>query len=323
MRTEVVDVNSAVGKLLCTPIFQASGKKLLAKGHQINEEDIRLLGLEGHERVPVAILDDNEIPEDQASSQIAAEAACGAMEIRLAAGGRANLFATENCSFLVDEELLRHVNQSGDVTIATAPNFCFALAGQRVATVKTAPFAVERRNFEATLSLLTDKGPIIQGRPIGTPTVAVLYTDLRSGARGRQLFEGIMKTRLERFRTTAIYALSCVEEEETVARALEHLLRTHPTIVLVASTTAPAGPSDVVGRAMERVGCRIENFLAPVEPGNLLLLAYAEEIPVVSAPGCFRSPRANVVDLILPPLLARYRLSAGEISSLGHGGLLQ
>ena len=211
MRTEVVDVSSAVGKLLCTPIFQASGKKLLAKGHQINEEDIRLLGLEGHERVPVAILDDNEIPEDQASSQIAAEAACGAMEIRLAAGGRANLFATENCSFLVDEDLLRHVNRSGNVTIATAPNFCFALAGQRVATVKTAPFAVERRNFEATLSLLTDKGPIIQGRPIGTPTVAVLYTDLRSGARGRQLFEGIMKTRLERFHTTASYALSCVE----------------------------------------------------------------------------------------------------------------
>ena len=111
MRTKVVDVSSAVGKLLCTPIFQASGKKLLAKGHQINEEDIRLLGSEGHDRVPVAILDDNEIPEDQASSQIAAEAACGAMEIRLAAGGRANLFATENCSLLVDEELL-------DVSIA-------------------------------------------------------------------------------------------------------------------------------------------------------------------------------------------------------------
>ena len=84
--------------------------------------------------------------------------------------------------------------------------------------------------------------------------MAVLYTDLRSGARGRQLFEGIMKTRLERFRTTASYALSCVEEEETVARALEHLLRTQPTIVLVASTTAPAGPSDVVGRAMEAGG---------------------------------------------------------------------
>ena len=62
---------------------------------------------------------------------------------------------------------------------------------------------------------------------------------------------------------------------------------------------------------------------APVEPGNLLLLCYAGEIPVVAAPGCFRSPRANVVDLVLPPLLARYPLTAAEISTLGHGGLLQ
>jgi molybdenum cofactor cytidylyltransferase len=107
-----------------------------------------------------------------------------------------------------------------------------------------------------------------------------------------------------------------------VARALDHLLRARPTVVLIASTTAPAGPGDVVGCAMKRVGCRIERFLAPVEPGNLLLLSYAGETPVVAAPGCFRSPKANVVDMILPALLARYPLSAAEISCLGHGGLL-
>jgi molybdenum cofactor cytidylyltransferase len=43
----------------------------------------------------------------------------------------------------------------------------------------------------------------------------------------------------------------------------------------------------------------------------------------VAAPGCFRSPKANVVDLVLPPLLARHRLSIDEISTFGHGGLLQ
>jgi molybdenum cofactor cytidylyltransferase len=107
-----------------------------------------------------------------------------------------------------------------------------------------------------------------------------------------------------------------------VARALEHLLRHQPTVVLIASTTAPAGPSDAVGKAIERIGCKLERFLAPVEPGNLLLLAYAGEIPVVAAPGCFRSPKPNVVDLLLPPLLARYRVSAAEVARLGHGGLL-
>lgn len=92
--------------------------------------------------------------------------------------------------------------------------------------------------------------------------------------------------------------------------------------LLIASTTAPAGPEDVIGRAMARVRCHIEKFLAPVEPGNLLLLGYKDDVPVVSAPGCFRSARNNVVDLVLPPMLSRYRLSGWELASLGHGGLL-
>ena len=93
-------------------------------------------------------------------------------------------------------------------------------------------------------------------------------------------------------------------------------------MILVASTTAPAGPEDVIGRGMAHIGGHMERFLAPVEPGNLLLLAYKDDIPIVSAPGCFRSAKSNVVDLMLPPLLARYRVSGWEVGCLGHGGLL-
>jgi molybdenum cofactor cytidylyltransferase len=83
--------------------------------------------------------------------------------------------------------------------------------------------------------------------------------------------------------------LNAVEDEAAVSRALFQMLRSKPSGILIASTTAPAGPDDVIGRAMARVECHIEKFLAPVEPGNLLLLAYKEDVPIVSAPGCFRS----------------------------------
>jgi molybdenum cofactor cytidylyltransferase len=99
-------------------------------------------------------------------------------------------------------------------------------------------------------------------------------------------------------------------------------LRAKPNVILVASTTAPAGPEDIVGRAMSSCGCHLERFLAPVEPGNLFLLGYKEETPIISAPGCFRSAKPNVVDLVLPPMLARYRVSGWEVAGLGHGGLL-
>jgi molybdenum cofactor cytidylyltransferase len=322
MKALTVGVRESTGRILCCTVFRPGGKKLLAKGHVLSDEDIRLLETEGMQTVWVTELEDGEVGEDDAVLAVSQELGCGALEIRLAAGGRANLFTTEPSCMLVDDDLLRQINCTSSVAIATSANFAFAAAGQRVATVKSTPFAVAKSQLEAVTSILKERGPILQARPIRSPAVAILYTDPLSGDRARQLFEVIMRQRLERLGVTPAFVLSALEEEGAVARSMEHLLRARPTAILVASTTAPAGPEDVIGRAMLRIDCHIERFLAPVEPGNLLLLGYKDEVPVVSAPGCFRSAKSNVVDLVLPPILARYRVSGWEIACLGCGGLL-
>ena len=322
MKAQTVDVKDSTGRILCCTIFRPGGKKLLAKGHVLSEEDVRLLETEGMGQVWVTELEEGEVGEDQAVMAVATEMGCGSLEIRLAAGGRANLLATEDCCVLVDDELLRQINCTSTIVIATFANFGFAKAGQRIATVKSAPFAVAQSQLEAVLMILRERGPILQARPVRNPSVGVLYADPMNGDRARQLFENIMRQRLERFGVASNYVLAAVEEESSVARALQHLLRAKPTLILVASTTAPAGPEDVVGRAIAHIGCHLERFLAPVEPGNLLLLAYKDDVPIVSAPGCFRSAKPNVVDLVLPPMLARYRVSGWEVACLGHGGLL-
>ena len=322
MKAQTVNVKESTGRVLSCTIFRPGGKKLLAKGHVISEEDVKLLEVEGMNEIWVTQLEEGEVGEDDAVMSVASEMGCGSVEIRLAAGGRANLMATEPTCVLVDDELLKQINCTASIAIATMPNFSYSLLGQRIATVKSTPFAVAKDQLEAVNSILKERGPILQARPIRNPTVAVLYTDPVNGDRARQLFEGVMRQRLERLGAGVSFALAAVEEETAVARGLQHLLRAKPTVILVASTTAPAGPSDVIGRSMARAGCTLERFLAPVEPGNLLLLGYKDEIPIVSAPGCFRSAKPNVVDLILPPMLARYRVSGWEIACLGHGGLL-
>ncbi len=322
MKAQTISVKASTGRILCSTIFRPGGRKLLAKGHMLSEEDIRLLETEGLNEVWVTELEDGEIGEDDAVCQAAGEIGCGCLEIRLAAGGRANLFATEDCCLLVDDELLRQINCVASVVIATGVNFSMARAGQRIATVKSAPFAVPRPQLETVINMLRERGPILQARPIRNPSVAVLYTDPIHSDRARQLFESIMRQRLEHFHTAPAFALACLEEEAAVARSLEHLVRARPTVILVASTTSPAGPEDAIGRAMTHIGCHIERFLAPVEPGNLFLLGYKDDIPILSSPGCYRSAKPNVIDLVLPPLLARYRVSGWEVACLGHGGLL-
>lgn len=322
MRAQTVDVKASTGRILCCTVFRPGGKKLLAKGHVISDEDVRILESEGMETIWVTELEDGEVGEDDAVCAVASEMGCGSFEIRLAAGGRANLMATENCCVLVDDELLKQINCTASVVIATSLNYGYAMAGQRIATVKSAPFAVAKDQLDAVIGILKERGPILQARPIRNPNIGVLYSDPLSGERARQLFENIMRQRLERFGANANFVLACTEDENSVARSLQHLLRSRPCAILVASSTAPAGPEDVVGQAMLKVGAQVERFLAPVEPGNLMLMAYKDDVPVVSAPGCFRSAKPNVVDLILPPLLARYRLASWEIGALGHGGLL-
>ena len=238
LRRQVVDVSSAAGMLLSDPVFHPTGKKLLAKGHLLNAEDIQLLTREGYLQIPVNVLEDGDVPEEEAAVQLALQSACGSLEIRIGAGGRANLVATESCCVLVDEERLRQLNCSGIVTAATLPNLSFAFAEQRIATIKSAPFGVPRPEFERERARLEEAGPLVHARPVGEPAVGVLYSDPFDAERARRLFEGIMRTRLERFGVHAAFVLAALEEEEVLARSLQHLLRARRTMRATRKTSS-------------------------------------------------------------------------------------
>src|SRR5213075_1265919 len=156
MKAQTVDVKASTGRVLCCTVFRSGGKKLLAKGHVISDEDVRILESEGMENIWVTELEEGEVGEDDAVAAVAGEMGCGSFEIRLAAGGRANLVATEDCCVLVDDELLKQINCTASVAIATSTNFSYAKAGQRIATVKSAPFAVAQSQLEAMVSILKE-----------------------------------------------------------------------------------------------------------------------------------------------------------------------
>ena len=322
MKAQTVEVKCSTGRILCCTIFKPGGKKLLGKGHLISDEDVKVLESEGLDHIWVTQLEDGEMGEDEAVCAVSAEMGCGCYEVKLAAGGRANMIATEPCCVLVDDDLLKQVNCTSSVVIATVMNYSYAVPGQRIATLKSTPFAVGKPCVDGLLDMLRERGPIMQARPIRNASVGILYTDPGNGERAKQMFEGIMRQRLEHFGAQPALAVACREEEGAIARGLTQLLRSRPSVVLVASTTAPSGPQDAVGLGMVQIGAQLERFMAPVEPGNLLLLGYKDDIPILASPGCFRSTKANVVDLLLPPLLARYRVSTWEVACLGHGGLL-
>jgi molybdopterin biosynthesis enzyme len=79
---------------------------------------------------------------------------------------------------------------------------------------------------------------------------------------------------------------------------------------------------DTALRGLREVGAQVVVHGAPVEPGNLLALAYFPHTPVLCAPGCARGLGYNIVDMILPRLLLGDHLERTDIAALGLGGLL-
>jgi hypothetical protein len=83
MRLKTVDVRNSVGLILSCPIFRSGGRKLLAKGHVLSDEDIRLLETEGMQQVSVTELEEGEIDEDEPVMAVAGVMCCGSVEIRI------------------------------------------------------------------------------------------------------------------------------------------------------------------------------------------------------------------------------------------------
>ena len=81
-------------------------------------------------------------------------------------------------------------------------------------------------------------------------------------------------------------------------------------------------PDDRTPGAIKRSGAQIVTYGAPVLPGAMFLLAYAENgTPIVGLPGCVMYSKRTIFDLVLPRLIADDEVTAEELAGLGEGGL--
>ena len=69
MRAQTIGIRESTGRILCCTVFRPGGRKLLAKGHLLSEDDVRLLETEGMQQVWVTELEEGEVGEDEAAMQ--------------------------------------------------------------------------------------------------------------------------------------------------------------------------------------------------------------------------------------------------------------
>ena len=328
MEFSSVPIDRALGAILGHNISGTGGRRLLRKGKALDSADIEALRALGRRTVYVARLEPDDVAEDRAADRMAAAVAGSGLRLSVGRTGRVNFYAEALGLLRVELGALDRWNELEGVSLSTLPRQSVVPLGKMGATLKVIPYALPESTVAAVEQGSKELGPTLWLDPIPPRRVGLLLTGSPdSEERVVAGFRGALGARLAALGSTLeqveFVAVDDDSGEAALLAVLERYRASDLELVILAGETAIQDRYDIAPRAIEAAGGRIAAYGAPVDPGNLLLVAYLGEIPILGAPGCSRSPKTNIVDLILPRLLAGDRPERRDITVLGHGGLLE
>jgi len=324
MKFGPVSLDDAAGKILAHNLLDANGRKLFNKGHILSNTDIQTLVQAHITSVIVAAPDATDLSENEAARRVGTAVAGPNIRVKAPGVGRANLIAEVAGPLYINVPLLNRLNNIDEgITIATLREHTLVHPGQLLSLVKIIPFAIPLARVIDCEAVARESTPVMWVRPLQHRSVALIVSGPES-AHERLLHEFVspVQDRITRLGSTLDAVISTSHQSAAIAIALREQCELRRDLILLAGVSAIIDRSDVVPTALAEAGGTVTHFGVPVDPGSLLMFGYLGETPVIGAPGCIKSPKTNVIDWILPRLLAGERLTRADLVVMGHGGLL-
>ncbi len=299
------------------------GTRKFKKGRILNSEDIAALKQAGIDTVSGAQLQADDVPEDSAAAAVAKLLAGANTEARKPYSGRCNLHSLVHGVVVMNGDDIVKTNRIDEaIAIGTLPPWSVVRKGQVIATVKIIPFGVNRHVMEAYRAALTHPPlRVAELKPHRTALICTELPDLKDSSLLATTFA--TRQRLESLGSRLTLELRCPHEPQAIAFRLRQARAAGCELILISGAASTKDRNDTVPAAIVGAGGEIERFGIPVEPGNMLLLARLDSIPVLILPGCARSRRLNGLDRILHRLLAKLPLNDSEFAAMGIGGLIR
>jgi len=239
--------------------------------------------------------------------------------------GRANLIARHHGPNAINVPALSILNNIDPrITLATLRNHTLVKPDELVTLVKIVPFGIPEARIIDVESTARRLAPVVaQQKMMSLDAGLIISGPDRAQERLRKALELPTRERLERLGSRLGAVRFTTHEPQGIAAAIRQQIDSGVHLLLIGSVSAIIDRDDVVPAGLRLADGTVTHFGMPVDPGSLLMLGYVDEVPVIGAPGCIRSPRTNVIDLLLPRLLAGERLTRADLVDMGHGGLLE
>lgn len=320
-----IKVQDAVGMELCHDVTEMNADfkgAAFKRGHIIQQCDIAHLLRIGKEHVYVWEDHAGEIHEDNCARRLASMAPVTGAHYTEPAEGKVLLFADQRGMFRVNRALLNRINSIGDITICTLPDHYPVEAGARLASMRIVPLVTKEQQILEAEQLCTEE-KLLDLQPYLNKKVGIVIT-------GGEIYHGrildkfgpVIRSKLEQYPCQIVDVSICDDDTEAiVASAREQIQQGADFLIFTGGMSVD--PDDVTPTAIRMLGADIITHGVPAQPGNMTLVAYLGNIPILGVPGAAIKLPTTIFDVLLPQIFAGDRITKEELTALAEGGLCQ
>ena len=320
-----VRVEDAVGLTLCHDLTEMrDGFKGAAfkRGHVITAEDIPHMLDIGKRTVFVWEENAGEIHEEDAALRMAAMAPVAGAHYTAPSEGKVLLLADQEGLLRVNTDLLRRVNAIGDITISTLPDHYPVKPGMRLASMRIVPLVTQESQIIEAEALCRDE-KLLDLLPYKPRRAGIIITGFEIyHGRIKDKFEAVCRKKLSAYPGEVLGATVCDDDLSMLVSAARAFLDQGADL-LIFSGGMSVDPDDLTPTAIRRLGCEVISHGVPSQPGNMSLVAYLGDIPVLGVPGAAISLPTTLFDVLLPQVYTGLKFTRGDLIRLGNGGLCQ
>lgn len=321
MKKKKIDVNESIGKVLShdiTGIFPGKFKgPVFKKGHIIKKEDIQKLLKLGKEKIWILELSDNEYHEDEAAENLKALAGKNVVT-RGPSEGKVTFIAKTDGVLIVEKEIVLKINKIKDILFTTRHTWIPVRKGEELAGIRIVPLATSKRRIHKVLEMIKQKKPV-NVIPFKKKKIGLIITG-NEVAKGRikDKFKPIIKKKIEEYGSSIIRTKILPDSKELIRNEISLMKKDCNFIILTGGMSVD--PDDVTPAAIRESGARIISYGAPILPGNMILVAYLKNIPIIGVPACAIYHKITAFDLFLPLILADIKIIKNQIIEYAYGG---
>lgn len=320
-----IKVQEAIGRSLCHDITEMNGEfkgVAFKRGHIIQACDIAHMLRIGKQHIFVWEAQAGEIHEDDCARRMAAMAPVEGAHYTEPAEGKVLLIADKRGMFRVNRQLLSKINSIGDITICTLPDHYPVEAGARLASMRIVPLVTKEEQILEAERLCRDT-PLLRLLPYRYKKVGVIITgsEVYHG-RIQDRFEPVVRDKMKQYPSEIVGITVCDDDLDLIADAARAYLEKGADFLIFTGGMS-VDPDDLTPTAIRQLGADIVTHGVPAQPGNMTLVAYLGDIPILGIPGAAIKLPTTVFDVLLPQIFAGERIRKEDLVKLADGGLCQ